>query len=152
MMEIRGLVLDTMNGYTLALSKVKLFASDTLVEESLADFDGKYRFRFCSNRIKTDSLILEAEVLGYHVRSFAVRAETNLSIDIHLEIDPTVKITEQSRKEYLDSIYRNSRSCGTEEFSRDYENDPMFRHCDGRIEPFRKLIERNERMEEWKKL
>ena len=149
MLELRGQVLDAESKAPLVISRLTLVA-DSVVGETVTDFDGNYKFRFCSNKAKGDSVILQVESLGYPMRSILVKAGTDLSLIIYLKADSTFQLTEQTKQHYFDSHLLPT--CGFEKYQRDHEANPMFRHCDGRIESFRRLEELNERMEEWERL
>ncbi len=151
--EIHGLVLDATNDDTLVFSKLTLSASDAIVGESVADFDGGFHFRFCSNKARVDSLVLQVEELGYLKKRMSLVAETNPSLTVHLDPDTAFQITEEAKQEYLDSLHTDRpSSCGTAQYECDYKANPLFRHCDGRIESFIRLVELNERMGEWERL
>ena len=153
LIEISGQVLDAKTQDTLVFAKLELLASNIVIEESIADFDGNYSLRFCSNKVKSDSLILQVQELGYLSQRMELQIRTELFLTVYLEEDSMFQSTDNARQQYLASLHQDQpTSCGTAQYECDYEANAMHRHCDGRIESFRRLRELNEKMGEWEKL
>jgi len=152
MIELRGNVFDITNKDTMVFARIKLFTGDELITGSVVDFNGAYRMRFCSNKVKTDSLVIEAEGLGCLKTRMVIKAATDNTLYIYLPLDPTYVNSPQAREQYLRELQAGGSYCGTDEHQRLYDDNPLFRHCDGRIESFQRLMETNARMEEWDRL
>lgn len=151
MIELRGNVFDITNKDTMVFARIKLLSGDEYITGSVTDFDGAYLMRFCSNRVKTDSLVIEAEGFGCLKTRIVIKAATDNTLDIYLPLDPTFVNSPQARELYLRERYADGPFCGTDEQQRLYDENPLFRHCDGRIESFQRLVETNARMEEWER-
>lgn len=152
MIELCGNVFDFTNKDTMVFAHIKLFTGDEYITGTVADFNGAYLMRFCSNKVKTDSLVVEAEGLGCLKTRIVIKAATDKTLDIYLPLDPTYVNSPQARELYLRELHAEGPFCGTDEQQRLHEENPLFRHCDGRIESFQRLVETNARMEEWVRL
>jgi hypothetical protein len=152
MIELRGNVFDITNKDTMVFARIKLFSGGEYITGSVADFNGTYLMRFCSNKVKTDSLVIEAEGLGCLKTRMVIKAGTDKTLDIYLPLDPAYVNSPQAKERYLSGRDTGVAYCGTDEQQRLYDANPLFRHCDGRIESFQRLVETNARMEEWDRL
>ncbi|MFZ1691746.1 MAG: hypothetical protein WAT74_01000 [Flavobacteriales bacterium] len=81
---------------------------------------------------------------------FMATADTTL--DILLPLDPAFVNSPQAMEQYLREPFTDLPFCGTVEIQRLYDENPLFRHCDGRVESFHRLMETNARMDEWEEL
>jgi hypothetical protein len=152
MIALSGHVFDATNRDTMVFARIKLFSGDEYITGSVTDFNGAFRLRFCSNKVKSDSLVIEAEGLGCLKTRFLLTAMADTALDILLPLDPAFDNSPQARERYLSGRDTGIPFCGTEEQHLLYEENPRFRHCDGRIESFHRLIKTNARLEEWERL
>lgn len=148
MRSLSGQILDGTTKDTLALAGITLRSANGPFAAGRTDFDGNFRFRFCSNRLPGKSLTMEFEELGYHSRVIQFDLASDTVITVLLVRDPMFVPTEENRKAYLDRFRTDQPPiCGTDRF--ECKNNQLWRHCDGRIDTYQHLIERGEHLEEW---
>jgi len=142
--KIEGLCTDNNNHEKLPMLFVEIYSNNELISIGTSDFDGKFLCKFCSNKLKDDSITIKFTGKEYQQKTYNFKILSDTLIHINLSADPKKEWTKERLFEYTRTFISE---CGTDEISKEYELNELYRHCDGRIKNFREI--KIESLNEW---
>lgn len=147
--KIHGLTIDKSSQDTVPLILVEILNKGQRILATTSDFDGQFSFVLCSNKLPNDSLTLRTSGVAYYQETFNFNIISDTTFTLTITADPEKKMTKEKLFEYTRTFINE---CGTDEYNEAYENNNLYRHCDGRVKTFREIIDSNENLSEWEQI